>query len=607
MSAPHVLRGVGVSPGVACAPALVIRLDFPDVPDRAVPASQVEDEIRRLREAVDSVAGSLRELGERVLHRAGPEESRIFDAQIEMAKDEYFLQSVEQLIRNNRLSAETAYEFKALEIRNLWSNSPSARLRDRLADLHAIQMRMLHRLMGRKLEELKDVPPDERVIVVAKELSPGLTVQLDRDHVVGLVSEEGTRTSHAAILAHSLGIPAVMGAVGAMTWVPDGRMLLLDGQAGTLVLEPTRDELEDAKVQVSRRHRLELELETVTGQPAVTPEGSPVVLMGNVDLPEEIEPAVRFDAQGVGLLRTEFLLTGRTSLPTEDEQTEYFRRVANAFPEHAIILRSFDLGGDKFPASFQAPAEANPFLGWRSIRVCLDQPEVFRTQLRAVLRAAVDRNVQLMLPLVTRVEEVLRSKELLAEEAEALKRAGVRAAATVPVGVMIETPAAVVIADRLAEVSAFFSVGTNDLTQYTLAVDRGNARLAERFTPHHPAVVRQLKQIIDVGTAANLSVSVCGEMASEPLSVVLLIGLGYRCLSVGPPALPLVKWVVRTVPESAAREAAEAALRAPTGEAVLDAVRAAVGRYVDLRLLDPQAALPGRARVASLPPGSALS
>jgi phosphotransferase system enzyme I (PtsI) len=315
---------------------------------------------------------------------------------------------------------------------------------------------------------------------------------------------------------------------------------------------------------------------------------------------------VRFGAEGVGLLRTEFLLTGRTSLPTEDEQTDYFRRVASAFPDRTVVLRSFDLGGDKFPAAFQAPQEANPFLGWRSIRVCLDQPEVFRVQLRAVLRAAFDRDIQLMLPLVTRVEEVLQARALMAEEAEALRSEGMRAASEVPIGVMIETPAAVIIADRLAEVSAFFSVGTNDLTQYTLAVDRGNARLAERFTPHHPAVVRQLKQILDVGTRAGLPVSVCGEMASEGLSAVLLIGLGYRRLSVAPPALPLVKWAIRTVPESAARDAAEEALRAPTADAVLGALRSAVGRYVDLRLLDPQAALPGRARVASLPPGSAL-
>jgi len=606
MAAPHMLRGVGVSPGVAFGPALVMRLDFPEVPDRAVPPSQVESEVRRLREAVDRIVASLRELGQRVYERAGPEESRIFDAQIEMAKDEYFIQSVEQLIRNNAMSAETAYEFKALEVRNLWSNSASARLRERLADLHAIQMRMLYRLLGRTVDEIWSIAPDEQVIVVAKELSPGLTVQLDREHVVGLVSEEGTRTSHAAILAHSLGIPAVMGAVGAMTWIPDGRTLLLDGQAGTVVIEPTFAELEDAKVQVSRRRRLELELETVAGEPAETPEGTPILLMGNVDLPEEIEAAVRFGAEGVGLLRTEFLLTGRTSLPTEDEQTDYFRRVASAFPEQTIILRSFDLGGDKFPASFQAPPEANPFLGWRSIRVCLDQPEVFRVQLRAVLRAAVDRDIQLMLPLVTRVEEVLQAKELMAEEADALRREGIRAAASVPVGVMIETPAAVIIADQLAEVSAFFSVGTNDLTQYTLAVDRGNARLAERFTPHHPAVVRQLKQIIDVGASSGVPVSVCGEMASEGLSVVLLVGLGYRRLSVAPPALPLVKWAIRTVPEAAARHAAQEALRAPTADAVLEALRSVVGKYVDLRLLDPQAALPGRTRVASLPPDSGL-
>lgn len=606
MAAPHTLRGVGVSPGVAFGPALVIRLDFPDVPDRAVPPSEVENEVRRLREAVDTVVTSLQELGQRVHERAGPEESRIFDAQIEMARDEYFLQSVEQLIRNNALSAETAYEFKALEVRNLWSNSASARLRERLADLHAIQMRMLHRLLGHTLDDLWSIAPDEQVVVVAKELSPGLTVQLDRDHIVGLVSEEGTRTSHAAILAHSLGIPAVMGAVGAMSWIADGRTLLIDGQAGTIVIEPTFAELEDAKVQVSRRRRLELELETVMGQPAETPEGTPVLLMGNVDLPEEIEPAVRFGAEGVGLLRTEFLLTGRTSLPTEDEQTDYFRRVASAFPERTIILRSFDLGGDKFPASFQAPPEANPFLGWRSIRVCLDQPEVFRVQLRAVLRAAVDRDIQLMLPLVTRVEEVLQAKELMAEEADALRREGIRTAASVPVGVMIETPAAVIIADRLAEVSAFFSVGTNDLTQYTLAVDRGNARLAERFTPHHPAVIRQLKQIMDVGAATGVPVSVCGEMASEGLTVALLVGLGYRRLSVAPPALPLVKWVIRSVPEVAARQGADEALRAATADAALGAIRAVVGTYVDLRLLDPQAALPGRTRVASLPPDSGL-
>ena len=590
------LRGIGVSPGVACAPALVLRWEFPPVPDRTVRADQVDAEVRRLREAVEQTVAQLQELGDRVLRRAGPEEARIFDAQIMMVQDPEFMALVETLIRNNQLSAETAYEFKALELRNAWSNKP--RLRERLADLHAIQLRMLNHLLGKSDPELWGMPADEQVIVVAHELSPGLTVQLDREHVVGLVSEEGTRTAHAAILAHSLGIPAVMGVTGALAQIPDGATILLDGQSGTVVLDPTRGELEDAKTQLSRRHKLELQLEGMVDQPAVTPEGRPILIMGNVDLPEEIEPAVRQGAQGVGLLRTEFLLTGRNELPTEEEQTQYFRRVALAFPEQTVVIRSFDLGGDKFPAAFNAPYEANPFLGWRSIRVCLDEPEVFRPQIRAVLRAAAGLDIQLMLPLVTRVDEVVAARAMVEEEAESLRQAGVRAAPTVPVGVMIETPAAVLMLDRLAEVSAFFSVGTNDLTQYTMAVDRGNARLADRFTPHDPSIVRQLHQVAALGRTAGLPVSVCGEMASEALSAVLLVGLGYDRLSVSPPALTLVKWVIRTVPEAAARRAAEGALAAGTASEVTEVLRTVVGEYLDVRLVDTHSTLPGRGRVA---------
>jgi phosphotransferase system enzyme I (PtsI) len=329
--------------------------------------------------------------------------------------------------------------------------------------------------------------------------------------------------------------------------------------------------------------------------------------MGNVDLPEEIETAVRMGAQGVGLLRTEFLLTGRAALPTETEQADYFRRVAAAFHGHTVVIRSYDLGGDKFPVAFKTAAEANPFLGWRSIRVCLDEPEVFRPQIRAILRAAVGRDIQLMLPLVTLVEEVEETRAIVLEEAENLRRDGVRAAESVPVGVMIETPAAVLIADRLAEVSAFFSIGTNDLTQYTLAVDRGNARLADRFTPLHPSVIRQLHQVAQVGRSAGIPVSVCGEMASEPLSAVLLLGLGYDRLSVSPPALPLVKWVVRTVPDPACVRAAESALTAASASDVAESIRSVVGEYIDVRLLDPHSTLPVRGRVASLPPGKTLS
>jgi phosphotransferase system enzyme I (PtsI) len=577
----RVLRGIGVSPGIGLAPAVIVRWELPNVPDRTVEASEVESEVARLHSAVTETVRALEFLRDRVLQRAGPEASGIFDAQIMLAQDAEFLGQVEHLIRTNRLSAETAYEFKALEVRNLWGNSQSMRLRERITDLAAVQIRVLQALLGRPVEVVWAGPTDaERVVVVAKELTPGITVQLDRDQVAGVVSEEGTRTSHAAILAHSLGIPCVMGAAGAMAKVQPGSMVLLDGSTGSVLIDPTEGELAEAKARVTRRRRTEAALQAIVHEPAVSPEGRKFTLYGNVDLPEEIDGALNHGAEGVGLLRTEFLITGRTHLPTEDEQFVYFRRVATAFPNMPVIIRSFDLGGDKFPAAWQVPTEANPFLGWRSIRVCLDEPEIFRPQLRAILRAAADRDIRLMLPLITGLDEVEASLALLAEEAEGLAKAGVRAAKTVPVGVMIETPAAVVQAEALARKVAFFSVGSNDLTQYTLVVDRGNARLAERFNPLHPAVVRQLDQVRRAAGGAGIPASVCGEMASDPISVVLLTGLGYDSFSVAPPSLPLVKSVVRSVPHAVAVEVAGRALEASTAAEVVQMLEQAVAPYL---------------------------
>jgi len=598
---PRRLQGIGVSPGVGFAPAMVVHWGFPDVPDRTVGEQELEGEVARLHAAVGEAVAGLEGLRERVLVRAGVEESRIFEAQILMVQDPDFLAGVELLIRKNLLSAETAYEFKALELRNLWASSGSAQLRERLADLTAIQRRVVLKLMGQTEREPWSGTLDEQVIVVAHELSPGLTVQLDREHVVGLLSEEGTRTSHAAILAHSLGIPAVMGVAGAIQRVRDGQMILLDGRTGAVILEPTRHELEEAKTRLHRRHRLELKLEAGLSAPAVTPDGRRLALRGNVDLPEEIEPAVRHGAEGVGLLRTEFLLTGRAVVPSETEQAEYFRRVAQAFPGHPVVVRTFDLGGDKFPVAFDAPLEANPFLGWRSIRVCLDHPEIFRPQLRAILRAAVGRDIRMMLPLITRVDEVQRVRELVEEERASLLAAGEPAAQHLSIGVMIETPAAVILADRLAAVSDFFSVGTNDLTQYTLVVDRGNARLADRFRTEHPAILRQLQSVQRAAAAAGIPVSICGEMASEPLSAVLLMGLGFVELSVAPPALPLLKLIVRSVPAAAAEEAATRALEADSSEEVRAILRDAVGACVDLALIDPAGALPAYRPPTSIP------
>lgn len=597
----RLLRGVGVSPGVAVAPAICIRWAFPTVPDRTVAPTELEHEIHRLHSAVDAVVDELEALRERTRERAGPEAAGIFDAQMMMVRDTEVLLGIEALIRKNHLAAETAYEFKALELRNAWQNARSSMMRDRVADLAAIQLRTIGHLLGTGSQEAWLGEITEQVVLVAHELSPGLTVQFDRDLVVGLISEEGTRTSHAAILAHSLGIPAVMGVPGAMRLIKERTMVMLDGQSGLVILDPTADEFDVARVQSIRRHKLELQLEAISGEPAITPDGVRVTLQGNVDLPEEVESAVRHGAEGVGLLRTEFLVTGRTSLPSEEEQTEYYRRMGAAFPGKPVIVRSYDLGGDKFPVAFEAMNEQNPMLGWRSIRVCLDRPEIFRPQLRAILRAAADRDIQLMLPMIVSLDEVEQALTMLAEEADALRAAGLRAATDLPVGVMVETPAAVRLAGELAEMCAFLSVGSNDLTQYTLALDRGNARLAKRFSSLHPAVVRQLNDVRLAAAAAGIPASVCGEMASDPLSAVLLLGLGYDRLSVAPPSIPLVKWVIRNIPAESARAAAAAAVLATSATAIEAILRETLGRYLDLRMVDPSSALPRPASGTTLP------
>ncbi|MGH7569765.1 MAG: phosphoenolpyruvate--protein phosphotransferase [Gemmatimonadales bacterium] len=595
----RLLKGIGVSAGIAIGPAVVVRWTLPEVPHRVVQRSQVEKEVRRLRAAVRDVKRHIAELKVKAEDRAGVDEARIFDAHILMLEDKEFLSSVEDLIRENRLAAEKAFEFKALEVRDMWAATGSPRLKDRLADLSGVAMRVLQHLLHRGSDELWEGITQPSV-VVAKELAPGLTVQLDREHVVGLVSEEGTRTSHAAILAHSIGIPAVFGVSGAMERIGPGTMLVMDGTRGTVLLTPTPQEIAEAKARELRRRELAAQLEQVVARPTVTTDGVRIVLRGNVDLPDEITPAREHGAEGVGLLRTEFLITGHTTLPTEDEQTAYFRRVGEAFRGHPVVVRTYDLGGDKLPAPFHAMSETNPQLGWRAIRVCLDRPDIFRTQVRAVLRAAAHADIWLMIPLVTRLDEVDRTRAIVVEEAANLARAGVQAAASLPVGVMVETPAAAVLADRLAAVSDFLSVGTNDLTQYTLVVDRGNARLADRFNPHDPSVVRLLKMVADAARAAGKPASVCGEMASEPLSAFLLIGLGYETLSVAPPALPLVKWTVRQVSAARARAAAEQALAARTADDVLDQLRLALAEAVDLKLLDPDARLPAGRRSATL-------
>ncbi|MFI5311623.1 MAG: phosphoenolpyruvate--protein phosphotransferase, partial [Gemmatimonadales bacterium] len=453
-----------------------------------------------------------------------------------------------------------------LEWREHFARSQHAMMRDRVTDLTDVHIRVLSILLGLPDHDPVDVPPGSCAILVTHDLTPSLTMQIDRSCVAGIATDAGTRTSHVAILARSLGLPAVVGLLDATTRLQSGDPAILDGSSGTLVVRPTPAELEAAAERARLERSESTLLEGIAHAEAVTADGVRIVLRANVDLPDEAAVAATSGAEGVGLMRTEFLVVGRASMPDEDEQLEAYTNVIQAFNGHPVVIRTFDVGGDKLPVGGY-PHEANPFLGWRAIRMCLDQPELFKTQLRALMRAAVLGDVRIMLPLVVTVDEVRQARLLLAEAARELAARGVPHRADLALGVMVETPAAVMTADALAKDVAFFSIGTNDLVQYTLAVDRGNANLAARFTPLHPAVLRLIQRTLEVGNAHGIEVSVCGEMASEPLMAFALIGLGIRNLSVAPRSVSRVKAIIRRIHTAVASEAATAALDAGTAGA----------------------------------------
>jgi phosphotransferase system enzyme I (PtsI) len=361
-------------------------------------------------------------------------------------------------------------------------------------------------------------------------------------------------------------------------------MLILDGRAGRVVVQPTRAEEGVYRERDVKIREWEQELVLLAHLDPVTPDRQPVLLRANIDLPNEAEAARAHGAQGIGLYRTEFFVVGRSAAPEEEEQYRCYREVAEVFPHHAIFIRTFDLGGDKFPSFLHMPAEENPFLGWRAIRVCLDLPDMFRAQLRALLRATAHGDVRIMLPLINDLDEVRRTREMLEEEAESLKAAHIPINSAYKLGVMIETPAAALSAAELARTADFFSIGTNDLVQYTLAVDRGNARLAHLYTPFHPAVLRLLHATAQAGREAGIEVSVCGEMAANPLGVYLLLGLGITAFSVGPSSLPEIKKVIRSVPVVEARTSVERALRAATPNEVVATLTRGLSRWLDLSL-----------------------
>lgn len=576
--------GTPASPGIVVGPAFVLHWEMPRVPHASVEESEIEREIERFNEAREWTRQRVLDVQKRTAERLGDVEARIFEPQLLMLDDGDMIDRTVEYIRRNNLSAARAFELCMLEIETEWTRSGHPMVFDRLIDLRDVEQRVLRRLLAMPDPDLEFGESLDGMILVARDLTPTITVQLDRQRIIGIATDAGTRTSHSAILARSLNLPAVVGLGDFSTLVHSGEEVALDGRSGRVVISPTDTERRLYRERDERVRAWEHELGMLAQEEAVTPDHQPVVLRANIDLPGEAEFARSHGAQGVGLFRTEFLVVGRSTQPGEDEQYESYRRVAEAFPRHAVFIRTFDLGGDKFPAFLHMPPEENPFLGWRAIRVCLDVPDLFLTHLRAALRATVHGDVRIMLPLINGVDEIRQTRDLLDEAARQLKREGVPFNPSYKLGIMIETPAAALTAHELARHADFFSIGTNDLVQYTLAVDRGNARLAPRFTPFHPAVVRLLDLTVEAGRAAGIEVSVCGEMAGNPLAIFLFLGLGINALSVGPATLTETKKVIRSVPAAAARAAVASVLRASTADEVVRTLREGLQEWLDLSM-----------------------
>ncbi len=561
-----VLRGIPASPGIVVGPVHLLRWEVPEVRQRLIDDEQIGEEIVRFHAAIDRARERLRALRARAEVHAGADEAAIFDVQLSMLSDQELITSVESLVRQN-LGAEKAFDVVLLEWRRHFARHSAPMLREKVGDLTDVHIRVLSILMDLPDHDPVDVPRGANAILVTHDLTPSLTMQLDRECIAAIVTEEGTTTAHVAILARSLGLPAIVGLRNALSYLTGGERAIFDGAEGTLVIAPSEHEIDEAQQRVAdEAGRADERRELALSEP-VTKDGVRMTIRANVDIPEESELAAASGAEGVGLMRTEFLVVGRAAMPDEDEQYRAYRRIVQAFGGKPVIIRTFDIGGDKLPMG-GFPAEANPFLGWRAIRMCLDESELFKVQLRALLRAAVHGDLRIMLPLVVTVDEVRETRQLIQDAVAELKERRVPFREEVPLGVMVETPAAAVSSDTLVRDVDFFSIGSNDLVQYTLAVDRGNANLAPRFTPLHPAVLRLIAQVQATGALHGIDVCVCGEMGSQPLAVFVMMGLGIRQLSVSPRAVPDVKRVIRGVRLSAAVEAAQAALSAGTAREV---------------------------------------
>jgi phosphotransferase system enzyme I (PtsI) len=562
------LKGIAASPGYGAGPAMVMRPGPVASGPISIQAHEVEAELARLAQALDKADEQLLALVEKAAREIGPKEAQVFEAHQLIVHDPEFSASLRGRIATELVTAETATAATMEQFAALFSSMDDEYFRERAADVRDVGNRIVANLQGNVKSIWAGIT--EPVVVIAHDLSPSDTAQMYRSKIRAFATEVGGRTSHAAIIARSLEIPAVLGIGGLLDGVKDGELVLVDGESGTVTPGPDAAIVAEFEGMVETYRAQRIELERLVHQPSVTPDGHRVEVAANIGRVADVQKALASGAEGIGLLRTEFLYMGSTAVPSEEEQYRAYRQVAEAMGERPVVIRTLDIGGDKEVPYLNLPKEFNPFLGYRAIRLCLDRPDLFRPQLRAILRASAHGNVKIMFPMVAMRDEVRQARQLLQECMVELTEEGVAYNANLQVGIMVEIPAAAIASSVLAHEVDFFSIGTNDLIQYTMACDRLNERISYLYQPFEPAVLRLIQMVIESAHATGKWAGMCGEMAGDPLAIPLLLGLGLDEFSMSAGSVLQAREAVNRTPLAKAKEIAREAMRKASAAEVRD-------------------------------------